>query len=239
MGHRVICIGRGGLGKAFEDRGIFTLSKSDVDITDVCSLNAMFDEQRPRFVINCAGVVGTGKCSLEPEYTNMVNVGGVANIVYMCKKYGASLAHMSTFYCGKHNVYTSSKDMAEDIVMSANIEKLVVRLPWIFGKYTENFISDLRKGKKCGIFPGERGYLAYDEDICDYVIDNIGNTGIHAIANDGALTREDIVDYFKGWGLVKKLERKISMPNCEQIPTVRMRHWKEAMEDFIHGTRAS
>ena len=45
-------------------------------------------------------------------------------------------------------MYTSSKDMAEDIVMSANIEKLVVRLPWIFGKYTENFISDLRKGKE-------------------------------------------------------------------------------------------
>jgi dTDP-4-dehydrorhamnose reductase len=239
MGRGIVCIGLGGLGKAFQSKGVYTLDKNQVDITDICSLEQMFQRHQPKYVINCAGVIGTIKCIQDPEYTNMVNVGGVSNIVYMCKKHGASLVHMSTFYCGYYNVYTQSKDMAEDIVMSAKIPTYIVRLPWVFGRYTENFVLNILKGKKCGIFPNEKGYLAYDEDICDFVINSLGDTGITSIANDGEVTREEVVDFFNAWDKVNKLQRQTNMPSSIAAPDVKLRHWKDAMEEFINEFRSS
>lgn len=240
MGRGIVCIGRGGLGKAFESKGVFTFDREQVDITDIHSLNAMFAKYEPVYVINCAGFVGTGKCEHEPENANFVNVGGVANIVYMCKKYNSNLIHISTIYASPYNTYTHSKLMAEHLIRSAKgVKSLIVRVPWIFGRFTENFILNIAKGKKCQIFPNETGFLAYDEDICDYVINSVGNFGAETVVNDGEVTREEIVDYFNAWDFVKKIDRAVIMPNVCYAPTVRLRSWVEAMEEFKHVIRSS
>lgn len=237
MGKSIICLGRGGLGKAFEEHGVSCYDRRDVDINDICELNNLFCSVKPKYVINCAGMVGTGKCEHEPEMAYMVNVGGVSNIAYMCRKYSASLIHFSTFYVGDYNVYTKSKMMAESIINELIIDKLIVRLPWIFGRNTNNFILSGARGKDVSIYDDEYGYLAYDDDIVNYVIDGIGNqTGTVMLANDGEVLRKDILDFIGCKYSVMK--RAVDMPSVAPKPNVLLRHWKEPMREFIDGFRS-
>lgn len=237
MGKSIICLGRGGLGKAFEEHGIRCYDRKEVDINDICELNELFATSRPKYVINCAGMVGTGKCEHEPEMAYMVNVGGVANIAYLCRKYEVSLVHFSTFYIGDYNVYTRSKMIAENVINDLIIDKLIVRLPWIFGKNTDNFILSALRGKEVSIYDDESGYLAYDDDIVDYVIDNMGNLkGTIMLANSGVVDRKEVVSFIGS--KYKTMQRKTDMPSVAPYPTVEMRNWKEPMKELINGIRS-
>lgn len=236
MGRSIICIGKGGLGKAFEESGVICLDRQEADISDICTLKDVFEQYEPLYVINCAGVVGTAKCEHEPEIANVVNIGGVANLVYMCKKYNANLVHISTIYVGEYNVYTRSKKTAENIILDSDIKSWIVRIPWLFGAAVDNFILSAVKKKKVSIYDDEFGYLAYDRDIVDYVINNIGDSGLISIANDGLVNRADILRFIsdKDFNILK---RQIDMPDIAPAPDVCLRKWEEAMEEFINGFR--
>lgn len=237
MGRSVICLGRGGLGKAFEEHGIKCYDRREVDVNDICELNSVFSSDKPRYVINCTGMVGTGKCEHEPEMAYMVNVGGVSNIAYLCRKYSSSLVHFSTFYVGDYNVYTRSKLLSEHVINDLMINRLIIRLPWIFGKNTDNFVLSSLKGKEVSIYEDEVGYLAYDEDIVDYVIDNIGNLeGTIMLANSGTTDRKDILSFIGN--KYTTMKRETNMPAIAPFPTVEMRNWKEPMKELIDGIRS-
>lgn len=237
MARSIICLGRGGLGKAFEDHGIRCYDRKEVDINDICELNKLFLSEKPLYVINCAGIVGTGKCEHEPEMAYMVNVGGLSNIAYCCKKHNASLIHLSTVYVGNYNVYTRSKLIAENIINDITVNNVIIRLPWLFGHFTDNFILSAIKGKEVSIYENEYGYLAYDNDIVEYVIDNIGNIkGTISVGNKGRLDRKIILDFIKS--KYKTIKRETDMPiECPKL-TTELRSWEEAMEEFINGIRS-
>lgn len=237
MGKSIICLGRGGLGRAFEEHGVKCYDRREVDVNNICDLNDIFNTDRPKYIINCTGMVGTGKCEHEPEMAYMVNVGGISNIAYLCRKYECSLVHFSTFYVGEYNVYTRTKLLAEKVVDDLIINKLIIRLPWIFGRNTDNFILSALKGKDVAVYEDEIGYLAYDNDIVDYVIDNMANiTGTIMLANEGAVDRKDILDHINA--RYKTMVRTTNMPTISPIPTVLMRNWKEPMRELIDGIRS-
>lgn len=237
MGKSIICLGRGGLGKAFEEHGVRCYDRKEIDINDICDLNSLFNSERPVYVINCAGIVGTGKCENNPEMAYMVNVGGVSNIAYACKKYNVTLIHISTIYVGNYNVYTRSKLLAEQVINESTVSNTIIRLPWLFGFNTDNFILSAIKGKEVSIYENEYGYLAYDNDIVEYIIDNIGNIkGTISVGNKGRLDRKIILNFIKS--KYKTIKRETDMPiECPKL-TTELRSWEEAMEDFINGIRS-
>lgn len=236
MAKSIICLGRGGLGKCFESRGIVCYDRNSVDVNDIWQINSIFNENKPKYVINCTGIVGTGKCDNNPEMAYMVNVGGISNIVYMCLKHNIKLIHFSTFYIGDYNIYTRSKMIAEKIVSDSNISSFIVRLPWMFGKFTDNFIFSAIKGKDVSIYDDEFGYLSYDDDVVDYVIDNIDSKGLISLANDGLVSRRDILSYI-GCSFTK-MDRTSNMPETSPRPDVILRNWKLPMKEFINGFRS-
>lgn len=235
MARSIICLGRGGLGKAFEERGVKCYDRKEADVNDIWSLNEVFQEDEPKYVINCTGMVGTGKCEHEPEHAYMVNVGGTSNIAYLCRKYNANLIHFSTFYVGNYNVYTRSKMLAENVVKDSKLNVWVVRLPWLFGRHTDNFILSAIKGKDVHIYEDELGYLAYDYDVVEYVINNIGSNGVSLVANDGQVDRKEIIEEIGcKYTLIK---RQVNMPSIVPYPTVNLRGWKESLKEFKDGFR--
>ncbi len=236
MGKSIICLGRGGLGKAFEEHGVRCYDRKEIDINDICDLNSLFNSEKPLYVINCAGIVGTGKCENNPEMAYMVNVGGVSNIAYACKKYNVTLIHISTIYVGNYNVYTRSKLLAEQVINESTVSNTIVRLPWLFGFNTDNFILSALKGKEVSIYEDEYGYLAYDNDIVEYVIDNIGNIkGTVSIANSGSVDRKEILDFIDC--KYSTIKRQTNMPAICPYPTVELRDWREPMKEMLNGVR--
>lgn len=236
MGKSIICLGRGSLGKAFDNSGVQCLDKNDVNINDICNLTDVIGDILPKYLINCTGIVGTGKCENDPEIAYQVNVGGLSNILCVCKKFNIKLIHFSTVYAGRYNVYTRSKQMAESIIMDSKQDTYVIQLPWLFGENTDNFILAAVKGKKVLIYGGEHGYLAYERDVVQYTVDNINLNGKDVVANEGQLTREELLEFI-GISDYKMSERDILMPLYASEPTKVLRNWKIAIKEMIDGIR--
>lgn len=236
MGRGIICLGQGGLGNAFKESGVLTLGKDEADVNDICQLDAILRRERPQYILNCTGVVGTAKCERDPGNAYIVNVGGCANIAQIAKKYGSFLIHFSTFYVGEYNVYSKSKMMAETVVSNTMQDFCIIRLPWLFGYNVKNFILDAVMGKRVSIFTGEYGYLAYDRDIVDYVTNNIDRTGTVTIGNAGQIDREEVLKFIGAE--YDTIGRNVLMPETVSNPTVEMRPWKEALKEFMDGIRS-
>lgn len=236
MGRGIVCLGSGGLGKTFQKKGVKTYSRAEIDVNDIIALNSMFEEQRPKYVINCTGIVGTGKCEENPQLAYSVNVIGASNIAYLCNEYGSSMVQISTMYAGDYNVYTKTKWHAERMVEQVANNSWVVRLPWLFGINIKNFILSAVRKDDVKIYTNEKGYLAYDDDVVDYIINNIGMTGLLSIANNGNVTREEILDFIgSDYDFIM---RKSNMPNVSDKPSVLLRNWQEPMKELIDGIRS-
>lgn len=52
-----------------------------IDLDDEAAVIALFARERPRLVINCAGVCDVGACEESPEFAYTVNVGGTRNLL--------------------------------------------------------------------------------------------------------------------------------------------------------------
>lgn len=235
MGRKVICIGKGALGKAFEAYGVTTLDKKECDVNDIHSLNETFLKYKPEIVINCTGLVGTKICEENKSESFLINIGGVVNLIYICNKYNVKLIHFSTFYSGISNTYTHTKFMSDYMLDFSNIDNLIIKLPWMFGNFNNNnFIKDAIFGES-KIYKNENGYICYDYDLIKYVLDNLDKSGLISIANEGKVSREDVIRFIgKKW---KYIYREIPMMNSLIRPKVELRNWKEALGEYINGLR--
>jgi dTDP-4-dehydrorhamnose reductase len=129
-----------------------------VDITDPLSVQKAMSQQWD-LVIHGAGLVDVGACECNPDLAWRVNVQGAENVV---RNSTARVLYFSTDYvfdseraCDEEttpdppNVYGETKLAAEERVLEASPQNLVVRLPFLYGfgpaatKFVERFDVDL------------------------------------------------------------------------------------------------
>lgn len=153
----------GTLGQAFARmcgaRNIFykLLSRREMDISDVDSIENALEIYKPWAVINTAGYVRVDEAEADREKCFKGNVQGAVNLAKLCADKNVQLVNFSSdlVFDGSHegvyleshkvspmNVYGESKAQLEEKVLSIHPDSLIVRTSSFFGPWDEyNFIT--------------------------------------------------------------------------------------------------
>jgi len=132
------------------------LSHEEADVRDYVKLNGVFEAYMPSVVINCSAYNQVDKAESDYEEAMKVNALGPYNLALLCREYGSFLVHYSTDYVfdgskseglyteadepNPVNKYGLSKLLGERFAMQTAHNMLLLRVSWVFGEGTQNFI---------------------------------------------------------------------------------------------------
>ena len=217
----IVITGRTGtLGRAFAricaDRGLEheLLSRAQMDIAILESVNAAIDRWNPWAIVNTAGYVRVDDAELENERCMRENATGPAVLAAACETRGIKLMSFSSdlVFDGEKsnpyvesdpvrplNVYGRSKAQAECAVLALSAEALMIRTSAFFGPWDEyNFVTTtlkaLIRGEKVTAVSDYIVSPTYVPDLVhsalDLLLDDV--RGIWHLANRGAVTWSEL-----------------------------------------------
>ncbi|MBD2059678.1 sugar nucleotide-binding protein [Oculatella sp. FACHB-28] len=211
----VITGATGTLGQAFaricDIRGIpyRLLTRQEMNITDIQSVERSLDELRPWAVINTAGYVRVDDAEREPHLCQKINADGAAILAQACVERSVGLVTFSSdlVFDGTHtkpyleshqvsplNVYGHSKAVAEKWVLQTHPCSLVIRTSAFFGPWDRhNFLTILLQTLADGNpFVAANDAIVsptYVPDLVNTTLDLLidGECGLWHLANPGAI----------------------------------------------------
>ncbi len=139
---------------------LFFYSKSQLDITDISSLETTFKQINPDYVINTAAYTAVDKAENDKALAQSINVMGAKNLAQMCECFSIPLIHLSTDYVFEGtknqpyseqddtqplNYYGYTKLAGEEAVRSYCNKHIILRVSGIFSEYQHNFFKTMLK----------------------------------------------------------------------------------------------
>ncbi|GAB4385889.1 MAG: hypothetical protein Kow00121_51430 [Elainellaceae cyanobacterium] len=216
----VIAGATGTLGQAFaricEIRGIpyYLLSRQEMDITDSQSVKQTLTRLKPWAVINATGYVRVDDAEREPDLCHQINAEGATILAKVCRaqdvamvKFSSDLVfdgNQATPYTESHavaplNVYGRSKAIAEQQVLSAHPDALVIRTSAFFSPWDDyNFLTialrTLASGQPFIAASDAIVSPTYVPDLVNATLDLLidGESGLWHLANAGAIAWADL-----------------------------------------------
>lgn len=157
-------------------QGIIFPEEEAADILDINLLTALFEKERPGYVINCAAYTAVDKAEEEVDLARRINRDGAANLAKLCKSYSSILIHVSTdfVFAGNSvflltetdpaepvNVYGLTKLEGENAIAKAMDSFFILRTSWLYSEYGNNFVKTMLK-------------LGHDRTHLNVVADQVG-----------------------------------------------------------------
>ncbi|NMB95219.1 MAG: dTDP-4-dehydrorhamnose reductase [Clostridiaceae bacterium] len=211
----------------------FYTDVSELDITDKSAVNKFIENQQIDIVVNCAAYTQVDKAEEEEKTAFLINATAPGNLAEACKKYDATLFHISTDYVfdGSNNVpyietestsplgvYGRSKLEGEEFIQQSGCNYLIIRTSWLYSSFGNNFVKTIAR-------------LSSEKDELKVVFDQIGTptyardlaTVIFAIIqNDQFKDRKGVYHYSNegvcSWYDFAKAINDLFGNNCNIIP---------------------
>ena len=213
---------RGTLGSAFvrlcRERGLACVGtgREELDIADERSVARALDGRSPWAVINAAGYVRVDAAEREPEAAHRENVIGAETLARACAARGipyvvfssdlvfdgagrANRPYVETDPVSPRSVYGTTKVAAEERVLAAHGDSLIVRTAAFVGPWDDwNFATLALRSLATGVPFAAAGDLVvsptYVPDLVHAVLDLLidGEHGVWHLANRGAVTWADL-----------------------------------------------
>ena len=207
---------RGTLGSAFarvcQARGISyrLLTRAEMDIADMVSVEKALNEFEPWAIINAAGYVRVDDAEREPELCRRENADGPRTLAAACARRGVALVtfssdlvfdgalqspYLESYGVAPLGVYGQTKAEAEARVLDILPSALVIRTSAFFGPWDKyNFVT-----LALGTLAARRPFVAasdatvsptYVPDLVNASLDLLidGERGVWHLANPGAIT---------------------------------------------------
>lgn len=148
------------LNKRFAGRDDLELINTDVeqlDITDIESVMALVEKERPYAIINCAAHTGVDACETQTELAYRINAIGPRNLSIAATRVGAKMVQISTDYIfsgdgdvqltefdtpGPKGIYGKTKLAGENFVKEFSKEYFILRTAWLYGE-GKNFVKTM------------------------------------------------------------------------------------------------
>lgn len=127
---------------------VMACSHTELDVSDVVSVQRAFDRFRPEVVFHMAALSDTGFSEQHPDLSEQVNLQGTAVVAEACRQWGCKLVYMSSdqVYNGTAvsgplpetaglspvNVYGRHKWQAEQKVRQILPDAVGLRLTWMY-----------------------------------------------------------------------------------------------------------
>jgi dTDP-4-dehydrorhamnose reductase len=258
---KTLILGAGGmlgtdLRKAFPDA--MALTHRDVDITDREQVLRVIKERMPEAVINAAAYTNVDGCEDEQELAYSVNGKAPGYIAEACAATGAKLVHYSTDYvfdgtkneylesdaANPVNVYGKSKLMGEQHIARATGDYRIIRTSWLFGRHGKNFVDTMltlsKQLDKVKVVNDQVGKPTYTVDLAKKTGEVLGMPqGIYHITNDGVCSWYEFASAIIPNTVPctsEEFPRKAKRPKFSVLvntKTAPMRHWREALADYL------
>ncbi len=149
----------------------------DMDVTDIKRIEEVFQSIQPDAAIHCAAFTNVDECEDTSKETAMaVNAFGTENMALIAKKYGASLAYISTDYVfdgQKESPYTEydspnpisyyglSKYCGEQALKEVMSDYYIIRTTGLYSPYAKNFVETILSKSK-----GNSSLSVVDDQVC-------------------------------------------------------------------------
>ena len=208
----------------------------EVDITDLNSLDKFAQNRQIKCIVNCAAYTAVDKAEDDIDTCNNINHLGALNIAVYSSKISARLIHISTDYVfdGKSSipykedditnpigVYGRTKKDGETAVLQNNPHSIIIRTAWLYGKYSNNFISTMIKLMnerfEIKVVNDQRGSPTCAFDLVNVIIKFINTDksyGIFHYTNEGNITWYDFAKEIYRLGK----ELNLIKNNCSVLP---------------------
>jgi dTDP-4-dehydrorhamnose reductase len=259
---KIILFGASGmLGHALRDvfpSAVFP-GHRDVDITDADAVMNFLKKNSPDIVINAAAYTDVDGCEDNEDHAFLVNGKGPEAIAMACNEIGATMVHYSTDYIfnGKSpeyredarpdpiNVYGRSKLMGESGIQKNTDDYRIIRTSWLFGSHGKNFVDTIRalsgQMQQVRVVDDQKGKPTYSVDLAQKTPEILsGKPGIYHITNDGVCSWYEFACAFIPNAVPcssDQFPRKAQRPAYSILVNTKtgpLRHWKEALKDYIH-----
>jgi dTDP-4-dehydrorhamnose reductase len=221
MGKILIIGAAGQLGQCLktvaERRGITDIifpSESEANILDLSLLDALLEQEKPAFVINCAAFTAVDKAEDEVELAKAINETGAANLAKVCQAHGAKLIQISTdFVFGGTevklltevddalpiNVYGQTKLDGERAIEALLPAHFIIRTSWLYSEYANNFVKTMLKlgetRSELNVIADQVGTPTYAIDLANVIFDVIQSDstayGLYHYSNEGVTSWYD------------------------------------------------
>lgn len=250
----------GTLGRAFaricQQRNLAyrLLSRSEMDIADVASVDSAMERFRPWAIVNASGYVRVDDAERDVDRCFRENALGPAVLAAACARHGVQLATFSSdlVFDGRQdspyvetdrvaplNIYGKSKAEGERVVLDCNPQALVVRTSSFFGPWDEfNFVAQALAALESGapfsaanditVSPTYVPDLVY---VClDLLIDR--ECGVWHLTNGHPVTWAELASKVAG-------QAGVDCSRLESQPGARCNHVaRRPMYSVLHSSRA-
>jgi dTDP-4-dehydrorhamnose reductase len=140
--------------------GLVFLPEAQANILNVESLQTLFAEHQPAYVINCAAYTAVDKAEDELDLARKVNRDGVENLARLCGEHGTVLIQISTdfVFAGTGNqplvetdaaepisVYGLTKLEGEQVIAPLTDRFFILRTSWLYSEFAGNFVKTMLK----------------------------------------------------------------------------------------------
>ncbi|MFA5162028.1 MAG: dTDP-4-dehydrorhamnose reductase [Elusimicrobiales bacterium] len=181
-----------------------------LDIADAAKTAEAVSAFKPSLIINCAAYTVVDKAETAPQDAFRANVLGPQNLAAAAKSCGATIVHFGTDYvfdgakaapyietdpANPLNNYGRGKLLGEEAVRESGARHLILRLSWVFGRGSQNFMFKLRqwaeKQSELKISDDEISVPTYTEDIAEITLKAVdsGIFGLRHLASGGFCSR--------------------------------------------------
>ena len=201
----------GQLGSAFVRElgdACLAVTRADLDLIDVETIEPWVSSVRPDLVINCAAYTAVDAAETDAETARTVNANAVGALADSTARHSLKLVTFSTDYVfdgeketgyvesdepNPLNVYGRTKLEGEQVAMAAHSGVLVVRTSWLLSSTHRNFLTTIL-GKlaegEVTVVDDQRGRPTLVNDLVQATVNaiEVGATGILHLTNGGETT---------------------------------------------------
>jgi dTDP-4-dehydrorhamnose reductase len=185
---------------------VSALSRGELDIANIQSVEAVLTELRPDAVLNCAAYTNVDGAETDKQLAYDANATGVENLATVCKEIDSRFVTISTdyvfdgtkrgFYTQRDTpqpkgVYAMTKYYGELLARTTYARSIIVRSGWIFGKGGTNFLSVvdrlLAEGKEITAIADAYGTPTYAADLARRLreLAELDLPGVYHVTNAG------------------------------------------------------
>ena len=224
------------------EKGIYGLvfpPEDKANILDLESLQELFEEFKPEYIINCAAYTAVDKAEDELELARKINKEGVVNLSKLCRQYSSTFIHVSTDFvfegntphplvesdpANPVNVYGLTKLEGEQVIAEQISNYFILRTSWLYSEYGNNFVKTmLRLGaerEELKVIADQIGTPTYAIDLADCILRIITSGtkefGIYHYSNEGVTSW---YDFAKGIFDIAGLPVKVLPIRTFEYPT--------------------
>ena len=255
----------GMLGHALQDvfPGAILLGHRDVEITDEVAVKKVISLERPYAVINAAAYTDVDGCEDNEDHANAVNGIAPGYLAAACDETGAILVHYSTDYIfdgkrmdyreddtpGPLSAYGRSKLLGERSIQKNTQNFRIIRTSWLFGSHGKNFVDTIltlsHQHPQVKVVNDQVGKPTYAVDLARKTPEIISREpGIYHLTNEGVCSWYEFAGTFIPNAVpcsTAEFPRKARRPAFSVLvnsKTTPLRHWREAVKEYILSKEA-